>query len=50
MDDLIINKVTDSALMTLDLSDYFPKKEQTIVFDLKPFLFMELVLRIFGKH
>jgi hypothetical protein len=45
MDELIINKVTDSALMTLDLADYFPKKEQTIVFDLKQVLFMELVLR-----
>jgi len=45
MDDLIINKVTDSALVTLDLASYFPDNEQTIVFDLKPFLFMELVLR-----
>lgn len=45
MDNLIINKVTDSALITLDLADYLPKSEQKIVFDLKPFLFMELVLR-----
>jgi hypothetical protein len=45
MNELIVNKVTDSALVTLDLANYLPGKESTIVFDLKPFLFMELVLR-----
>lgn len=45
MDDLIINKVTDSSLLTLDLGSYLPKSDQTMIFDLKPFLFMELVLR-----
>jgi hypothetical protein len=40
----IINKVTSSALVQFDLEDFFPK-EDIVVFDLKPYLFMELVLK-----
>jgi hypothetical protein len=40
----IINKVSQSALLTLDLEQFFPK-EQIRIFDLKPFLFMELILK-----
>ena len=40
----IINKVAASALEDLNLEDYYPK-EQIVVFDLKPFLFMELILK-----
>jgi hypothetical protein len=40
----IINKVATSALIQLDLEDYFPK-EGIVVFDLKPYLFMELILK-----
>jgi hypothetical protein len=40
----IINKVSQSALITLDLEQFFPK-ENIRVFDLKPFLFMELILK-----
>lgn len=40
----IINKVAESLLTTIDLEDYFPKEPVT-VFDLKPFLFMELILK-----
>jgi len=40
----IINKVAGSALMELDLEDYYPR-HQVVVFDLKPMLFMELILK-----
>ena len=40
----IINRVAASALEELNLEDYFPK-EKVVVFDLKPFLFMELILK-----
>jgi Protein of unknown function (DUF2480) len=40
----IINKVSQSALLTLDLEQFFPK-EKISIFDLKPFLFMELILK-----
>ncbi len=40
----IINKVSQSALVTLDLEQFYPK-EKISIFDLKPFLFMELILK-----
>src|SRR5205085_2383868 len=40
----IINRVASSALEELNLEDYFPK-EQIVLFDLKPYLFMELILK-----
>ena len=40
----IINRVAASALDELDLEDYYPK-EEIVTFDLKPFLFMELILK-----
>jgi len=40
----IVNRVDESGLITFNLEDYFPK-EEIIVFDLKPFLFQELILR-----
>src|SRR6476659_4894484 len=40
----IINRVAGSALEDFNLEDYYPK-EQIVVFDLKPFLFMELILK-----
>jgi hypothetical protein len=40
----IINKVSQSALLTLDLEQFYPK-EHIRIFDLKPFLFMELILK-----
>lgn len=44
MEDVIINKVAQSAIITLNLEDYYPKGE-TKLFDLKDFLFMELILK-----
>jgi hypothetical protein len=40
----IINKVGQSALITLDLEQFFPKGNISL-FDLKPFLFMGLILK-----
>ena len=40
----IINKVAESGIVTLNLEDYYPK-EQIKIFDLKQFLFMELILK-----
>jgi hypothetical protein len=44
MSEEIINKVALSPLLTLDLEEYYPK-EEIRVFDLKPYLFMELILK-----
>ena len=44
MSDTLINKVTESALVTLNLEDYYPK-ENIVVFDLKDYLFMGLILK-----
>ncbi|HVY75816.1 MAG TPA: DUF2480 family protein [Puia sp.] len=40
----IINKVAQSALTTIDLEAYYPE-DKIVPFDLKPFLFMELILK-----
>jgi hypothetical protein len=39
----IVNKVAESGIITLNLEEYLPK--DVMVFDLKPFLFMELILK-----
>jgi hypothetical protein len=44
MSEEIINKVAQSGLLTLDLEDYFPR-EEIVVFDLKPLLFREMILK-----
>ena len=44
MNDTIINKVALSPLLSLDLEEYYPK-EPVVLFDLKPHLFMELILK-----
>ncbi len=44
MNDILINKVTESALVTINLEDYYPK-ENIVVFDLKDYLFMGLILK-----
>jgi hypothetical protein len=44
MEDMIVNKVSESGLITLDLEEYYPR-EETAVFDLKNYLFMELILK-----
>jgi len=44
MSDMIVNKVSESGLITLDLEEYYPKGE-TILFDMKDHLFMGLILK-----
>jgi hypothetical protein len=44
MEDLIVNKVAESGLITLDLEAFYPK-EETAVFDLKEHLFMGMILK-----
>lgn len=39
----MINKVAESGIITLNLEDFLPK--DAMIFDLKPFLFMELILK-----
>jgi hypothetical protein len=44
MTDTIINKVSESALLSLDLEEFFPK-DDVVVFDMKDYLFMGLILK-----
>jgi hypothetical protein len=44
MSEEIINRVAQSGLLTLDLEDYYPR-EEIAVFDLKPLLFREMILK-----
>jgi hypothetical protein len=39
-----INKVAESGLISLDLAQFIPNNE-VVVFDIKPYLFMELILK-----
>ncbi|MBF0597826.1 DUF2480 family protein [Faecalibacter rhinopitheci] len=44
MSDEILNKVTNSGLITLDLEDYYPTGNR-VIFDLKDWLYEELILK-----
>ncbi len=44
MEDVIINRVANSGLVTVDLEDYLPK-DKIAVFDLKEYLFKGLILK-----
>ena len=44
MEEIIVNKVAQSSLETIDLEKFFPEGENA-VFDLKDYLFMELILK-----
>ena len=44
MSDLLNNKVAESGILTIDLASFLPANE-FILFDIKPFLFMELILK-----
>lgn len=44
MSETMINKVSESGLVTLNLEDFYPKAEIS-VFDLKDYLFMGLILK-----
>ena len=40
----LVNRVANSGLITLNLEDFFPK-EEVVAFDLKDYLYMELILK-----
>lgn len=44
IDKPLVNRVAASGLVTLNLEDFFPK-EEVVIFDLKDYLFMELILK-----
>lgn len=44
MEEQLINRVANSGLITLNLEDFFPKGE-VVDFDLKNYLYMELILK-----
>ena len=44
MSEAFINKVAESGLISLDLASLLPANE-LVVFDIKPYLFMELILK-----
>ena len=40
-----VNKVADSGIITLDLATYIPGEDEIALFDLRPFLFREMILK-----
>ncbi len=44
MDKPLINRVAASGLITINLEEFFPK-EELVVFDIKDYLYMELILK-----
>jgi hypothetical protein len=44
MSDVIVNKVAESGLVTIDLEQYYPKGD-IVVFDMKDHLFMGMILK-----
>jgi len=44
MSDVIINRVAESGIITIDLETFYPK-DPVQVFDIKPFLYRELILK-----
>ncbi len=44
MGDIIINKVSESGIVSLDLEEFYPK-EEIALFDMKDYLFMGLILK-----
>lgn len=45
MESSFVNKVAESGILTLDLLQFYPAAHEVMLFDLKPFLFMELILK-----
>lgn len=40
----IVNRVTSSPIVSINMEEFYPQEER-LLFDLKPFLFQELILR-----
>ena len=41
----LVNKVAESGIVTLDLAPYIPADDECASFDLKPYLYQEIILR-----
>ena len=44
MEEVFVNKVSESGIVSLNLEDYYPK-EEVVLFDMKDYLFMGLILK-----
>jgi len=45
MEETLVNKVAESGIITLNLEEFLPPAAALAVFDIKPFLFREMILR-----
>lgn len=45
MESVLVNKVADSGIITLNLEQFLPQESTIAGFDLKPFLFKEMIVR-----
>jgi len=45
MEEVLVNKVAESGIITLSLEQFIPDEQDIVVFDIKPFLFREMILR-----
>lgn len=43
--DTIVNKVAESGIITIDLAQFLPAEDAIVAFDIKPFLFREMILK-----
>ena len=44
MEEIFVNKVSESGILSLNLEDFYPK-EEIALFDMKDYLFMRLILK-----
>lgn len=45
MEEVLVNKVAESGIITVSLEQFIPEENNIVVFDIKPFLFREMILR-----
>lgn len=45
METLIVNRVAQSGIITLNLEQYYPTEERCVLFDIKDYLFMGMILK-----
>lgn len=45
MEGTLVNKIAESGIITLSLESFIPDAAQLAVFDIKPFLFREMILK-----
>lgn len=45
MEEVLVNKVAESGIITISLEQFIPEEGQLLVFDIKPFLFRKMILR-----